>query len=107
MIRSLKTNKKATPALKRRSRLNLVPLLATPSTMRVSEARLPFSACQVGRGIKPSTRIGTIMAKKGESTSTRVASVAAKVLQAGKATPSQAKTLAGSALTQAPNHKRR
>jgi hypothetical protein len=36
-----------------------------------------------------------------EKTSADVAKVAGKVLQAGKATPSQAKTLAASVLTQA------
>ncbi len=35
-----------------------------------------------------------------EQTSRKVASTAGKVLAAGKATPKQAKTLAGSALTQ-------
>ena len=40
---------------------------------------------------------------KNERTSTKVAKVAGKVLKAGKATPKQAKTLAGSALTQAPD----
>ena len=39
----------------------------------------------------------------GETTSAKVASTAGKVLAAGKATPAQAKTLAASALTQAPN----
>lgn len=43
------------------------------------------------------------MPKKGESTSAKVAKVAGKVLSTGKATPKQAKTLAASALTQAPN----
>ena len=38
---------------------------------------------------------------KNENTSPKVAKVAAKVLQKGTATPKQAKTLAGSALTQA------
>lgn len=43
---------------------------------------------------------------KNERTSKKVASVAGKVLAAGKATPKQAKTLAASALTQAPNKPR-
>jgi hypothetical protein len=38
---------------------------------------------------------------KNETTSKSVASVAGKVLSAGKATPAQAKTLAASVLTQA------
>lgn len=40
---------------------------------------------------------------KQEKTSKGVAKVAGKVLSTGKATPKQAKTLAGSALTQAAN----
>ena len=36
----------------------------------------------------------------GKQTSDRVSSIAAKVLSTGKATPKQAKTLAGSALSQ-------
>lgn len=43
---------------------------------------------------------------KNERTSKKVASVAAKVLKTGKATPTQAKTLAGSVLTQAPDKKK-
>ena len=39
---------------------------------------------------------------KNERTSAKVAKVAAKVLRTGKATPKEAKTLAGSVLTQAP-----
>jgi hypothetical protein len=42
---------------------------------------------------------------KNEKSSSRVAKVAGKVLQAGKATPKEAKTLAGSVLTQAPDKK--
>lgn len=42
---------------------------------------------------------------KNEKTSKTVASIAAKVLQTGKATPKQAKTLAGAVLTQAPDKK--
>lgn len=44
---------------------------------------------------------------KNEKTSKRVASTAAKVLRKGKATPKQAKSLAGSVLTQAPDRKKR
>ena len=40
---------------------------------------------------------------RNERTSKKVASVAGKVLKTGKATPSQAKILAASALTQSPN----
>lgn len=40
---------------------------------------------------------------RNERTSPKVAKIAAKVLKTGKATPKQAKTLAGSALTQAPD----
>lgn len=40
-----------------------------------------------------------------EKTSSKVASLAGKVLQSGKATPSQAKKLAASVLTQAPDKK--
>ena len=43
---------------------------------------------------------------KNERTSKKVATVAGKVLKAGKATPKQAKTLAASALTQTPNKPR-
>ena len=43
---------------------------------------------------------------KNERTSKKVATVAGKVLKAGKATPKQAKTLAASKLTQAPNKPR-
>jgi hypothetical protein len=39
-----------------------------------------------------------------EKSSSKLASLAGKVLQAGKATPSQAKKLAGSVLTQASDH---
>lgn len=42
---------------------------------------------------------------RNEKTSPKVAKVAGTVLQAGKATPKQAKTLAASALTQAPDKK--
>lgn len=41
--------------------------------------------------------------KRNERTSKRVAKVAGKVLKKGKATPKQARTLAASALTQAPD----
>ena len=44
---------------------------------------------------------------KNEKSSGKVASVAGKVLQAGKATPSQAKKLAASVLTQAPDKKKK
>ena len=44
---------------------------------------------------------------KNEKTSKRVASVASQVLRKGKATKAQAMTLAGSALTQAPNRSRK
>lgn len=40
---------------------------------------------------------------KNEQTSKRVASVASQVLRTGKATKAQAMTLAGAALTQAPD----
>ena len=40
---------------------------------------------------------------RNERTSPKVAKVAGKVLSTGKATPKQAKTLAASVLTQAPN----
>lgn len=40
---------------------------------------------------------------KNERTSKTIASLAGKVLSQGKATPAQAKKLAASALTQAPN----
>jgi hypothetical protein len=43
--------------------------------------------------------------KKGERTSAKVASKAAKILSDPKATP-EAKSVAGSDLTQAPNKKR-
>lgn len=43
---------------------------------------------------------------KNEKSSPKVASIAAKVLQTGKATPKQAKTLAGSVLTQAADKKK-
>lgn len=43
---------------------------------------------------------------RNERTSREVATIAGKVLAAGKATPKQAKTLAASALTQAPNKPR-
>ena len=46
---------------------------------------------------------------KNEQTSKRVASIAAKALQTGKATPSQIRSMAGAALTQAPDrsHKKK
>ena len=44
---------------------------------------------------------------KNERTSAKVAKVAAKVLRTGKATPKEAKTLAGSVLTQAPDKPKR
>jgi putative transcriptional regulator len=44
---------------------------------------------------------GSMAGKRNEQTSSKVAKTAAKVLNAGKATPKQAKTLAASALTQA------
>lgn len=47
------------------------------------------------------------MTPKNERTSSKVATVAGKVLKAGKATPKQAKTLAGAALTQAPDKKKK
>ena len=40
---------------------------------------------------------------RNEKSGRKAARVAGKVLKAGKATPSQAKTLAGSVLTQSPN----
>jgi hypothetical protein len=40
---------------------------------------------------------------KNEKTSPRVAKIASDVLRTGKATPKQAKTLAGAVLTQAPD----
>ena len=43
---------------------------------------------------------------KNEKTSPAVAKVAAKVLSTGKATPKEAMTLAGAALTQAPDKKK-
>jgi len=43
---------------------------------------------------------------KGERTSGKVATIAAKVLSGKKPTAAEAKTLAASALTQAPNKKR-
>ncbi|HEX6314254.1 MAG TPA: hypothetical protein VFZ73_05315 [Gemmatimonadaceae bacterium] len=42
---------------------------------------------------------------KNEKTSPKVAKVAGRVLQKGKATPKEAKTLAGSVLTQATDKK--
>ena len=42
---------------------------------------------------------------KNEKTSPRIANVAAKILQTGKATPKQARSLAGAVLTQAPDRK--
>jgi hypothetical protein len=42
---------------------------------------------------------------RNEKTSSKVASIAGKVLQSGKATPAQAKKLAASVLTQAPDKK--
>lgn len=47
------------------------------------------------------------MGKRDEKTSKRVAKVAGKVLKKGRATPRQAKTLAGSALTQTPDKPKR
>ena len=44
---------------------------------------------------------------RNERTSKKVASIAGKVLKKGRATPSQAKKLAGSALTQTPSKKRK
>jgi hypothetical protein len=44
---------------------------------------------------------------KNEKSSAKVASLAGKVLQAGKATPTQAKKLAASVLTQAPDKKKK
>lgn len=44
---------------------------------------------------------------KNEKTSKRVASVASQVLRTGKATKAQAMTLAGAALTQAPDRSRK
>ena len=46
---------------------------------------------------------GDITMARNERTSKKVASVAGKVLKTGKATPSQTKILAASALTQSPN----
>ena len=48
-----------------------------------------------------------IMGTRDERTSKKVAKIAGKVLASGKATPKQAKTLAASALTQAPNKKKK
>ena len=66
-----------------------------------------FSNTFTGRPVpehysNPRRRGRHIMARN-ERTSPKVAKVAAKVLKTGKATPKQAKTLAGSALTQAPD----
>lgn len=46
------------------------------------------------------------MTKKNEQTSKKVASKAAKILSSPSATPAQ-KSVAGSALTQAPNRKKK
>ena len=50
-----------------------------------------------------------ITMSKNEKTSSRVATIASNVLRKGSATPSQARTLAGSVLTQAPDrsHKKK
>lgn len=78
----------------------------TPIWRNLSEARLFSSARQVERGTPQPTKINQIMAQKNEKSSARVSSIAGKVLQTGKATPTQAKALAGSVMTQAPNHKK-
>ncbi len=46
------------------------------------------------------------MAKRNEKTSSKVASIASKVLRGGNATKKELKSMAASALTQAPNKKK-
>ena len=107
MIFSTSKNKKSDfRAVTRKSLDRFGAVADTPIWRNLGEARLCSSARQVERGTPQPTKINQIMAQKNEKSSARVSSIAGKVLQTGKATPTQAKALAGSVMTQAPNHKK-